>query len=56
MEIPELKTCFDYRAHVIILTGGTGVLGQEIACALVGCGAQKYSHVPVSNNVWLAIK
>jgi NAD(P)-dependent dehydrogenase (short-subunit alcohol dehydrogenase family) len=31
---------FDFTGQTIVITGGTGVLGGEIACALVRCGAQ----------------
>jgi NAD(P)-dependent dehydrogenase (short-subunit alcohol dehydrogenase family) len=30
---------YDFRGQTIVITGGTGTLGGEIACALVGCGA-----------------
>ena len=35
----SLKTGYDFTNKSVIITGGTGVLGAEIACALVGCGA-----------------
>jgi NAD(P)-dependent dehydrogenase (short-subunit alcohol dehydrogenase family) len=31
---------FDLAGRTVVVTGGAGVLGGEIACALVGCGAQ----------------
>jgi len=30
---------YDFTGHTVVITGGTGILGGEIACALVGCGA-----------------
>jgi NAD(P)-dependent dehydrogenase (short-subunit alcohol dehydrogenase family) len=30
---------YDFSGHTVIITGGAGVLGGEMACALVGCGA-----------------
>jgi len=30
---------YDFSGQTIVITGGTGTLGGEIACALVGCGA-----------------
>ena len=30
---------YDFRGKTAVITGGTGVLGGEMACALVGCGA-----------------
>jgi len=34
-----LTQWYDFSGKTIVITGGTGVLGGEIACALVGCGA-----------------
>jgi NAD(P)-dependent dehydrogenase (short-subunit alcohol dehydrogenase family) len=34
-----MKTGYDFSKKTVIITGGTGILGAEIACALVGCGA-----------------
>jgi NAD(P)-dependent dehydrogenase (short-subunit alcohol dehydrogenase family) len=31
---------YDFTGRSIIITGGAGILGGEIACALVGCGAK----------------
>jgi NAD(P)-dependent dehydrogenase (short-subunit alcohol dehydrogenase family) len=31
---------FDLAGRTVVVTGGAGVLGGEIACALVGCGAR----------------
>ena len=30
---------YDFRGRTVVITGATGVLGGEIACALAGCGA-----------------
>jgi NAD(P)-dependent dehydrogenase (short-subunit alcohol dehydrogenase family) len=30
---------YDFAGQTVVITGGTGSLGDEIACALVGCGA-----------------
>jgi NAD(P)-dependent dehydrogenase (short-subunit alcohol dehydrogenase family) len=35
----SLKAGYDFNQKTVIITGGTGVLGAEITCALVGCGA-----------------
>ena len=39
MDIQTLTKQFDFCNQTIVLTGGAGVLGNEIACALVGCNA-----------------
>lgn len=39
MDIQTLTKQFDLCDRTIVLTGGAGVLGSEIACALVGCNA-----------------
>lgn len=39
MNLEELTRLYDFSGQTIVVTGGTGVLGGEIACALVGCGA-----------------
>ena len=31
---------FDFTGQTVVITGGAGVLGGEMACALTGCGAQ----------------
>lgn len=36
----SLQGAFDFKGRTIVMTGGTGVLGSEIACALADCGAQ----------------
>lgn len=39
MNLQELMQWYDFTAKTIVITGGTGILGGEMACALVGCGA-----------------
>jgi len=39
MNLDELTRLYDLTGQTIVVTGGTGILGGEIACALVGCGA-----------------
>lgn len=39
MNLTELSAQYDFTGRTVVLTGATGVLGGEIACALVGCGA-----------------
>jgi NAD(P)-dependent dehydrogenase (short-subunit alcohol dehydrogenase family) len=39
MNLQKLMQWYDFSGKTIVITGGTGVLGGEIACALVGCGA-----------------
>jgi len=39
MNLEELQSLYDFTDRTIVLTGGAGVLGSEIACALVGCNA-----------------
>ena len=39
MDLTELTRMYDFTGQTIVVTGGTGILGGEIACALVGCGA-----------------
>jgi NAD(P)-dependent dehydrogenase (short-subunit alcohol dehydrogenase family) len=39
MDLQELTQSFDFTNKTVVITGGTGVLGGEMACALVGCGA-----------------
>ena len=39
MDLQELTQWYDFTGKTIVITGGTGVLGSEMACALVGCGA-----------------
>jgi NAD(P)-dependent dehydrogenase (short-subunit alcohol dehydrogenase family) len=39
MDLQELIKLYDFTGKTIVLTGGAGVLGGEMACALVGCNA-----------------
>jgi NAD(P)-dependent dehydrogenase (short-subunit alcohol dehydrogenase family) len=39
MNLAELTALYDFSGKTVVITGATGVLGGEIACALVGCGA-----------------
>jgi NAD(P)-dependent dehydrogenase (short-subunit alcohol dehydrogenase family) len=39
MNLEELKSLYDFSDRTVLVTGGAGVLGSEIACALAGCNA-----------------
>ena len=39
MNLQQMTAWYDFSGKTAVITGGTGVLGGEIACALVGCGA-----------------
>lgn len=39
MNLQQLTQWYDFTGKTAVITGGTGVLGGEIACALIGCGA-----------------
>jgi NAD(P)-dependent dehydrogenase (short-subunit alcohol dehydrogenase family) len=39
MDSAELTRMYDFTGRSVVITGGTGILGGDIACALVGCGA-----------------
>ena len=39
MDSSALAALYDFTGKTIVITGATGVLGGEIACALAGCGA-----------------
>lgn len=39
MNLEELRSLYDLSDCTAVITGGAGVLGGEIACALVGCHA-----------------
>lgn len=39
-DLTELTKMYDFSGKTVAVTGGAGVLGSEIACALVGCGAR----------------
>src|SRR5512134_708482 len=39
MNIDKLTRSWDFTGQTIVIAGGAGVLGSEMACALVKCGA-----------------
>ena len=39
MNLDELQSLYDFTDRTVLVIGGAGVLGSEIACALVGCNA-----------------
>ncbi|MCX7852820.1 MAG: SDR family NAD(P)-dependent oxidoreductase, partial [Caldilineales bacterium] len=39
MNLAQLTAMYDFTGKTFVVTGGTGVLGGEVACALAGCGA-----------------
>ena len=39
MNLEELKSMYDFSDRTVVVTGGAGVLGSEMACALVGLNA-----------------
>ena len=39
MNLTELTKVYDFTGRTVVVTGGTGVLGQAMVQALVGCGA-----------------
>ncbi len=39
MDLAELQRLYDFSGKTMVMTGATGVLGADIARALVGCGA-----------------
>jgi NAD(P)-dependent dehydrogenase (short-subunit alcohol dehydrogenase family) len=39
MDAQQLSELHNFKGKHIFITGGAGVLGSEMACALVGCGA-----------------
>ena len=39
MNLDELRSLYDFSGRTILITGGTGVLGSEIARTLVECNA-----------------
>lgn len=40
IDLAELTRMYDFTGMTVAITGGAGILGSEIASALVGCGAQ----------------
>ena len=39
MNLKELTSLYDFTDDTVVITGGAGVFGSEIACALMGCNA-----------------
>lgn len=39
MDLKELKDLYDFFDRTIVIPGGAGMLGGEIACSLVACDA-----------------
>ncbi len=39
MDLQELTRLYDFTGRTFVVTGGTGVLGGEVVCALAGVGA-----------------
>lgn len=39
MDLEEMTRLYDFTGRTVVITGGAGILGGEMACALVGCGA-----------------
>jgi NAD(P)-dependent dehydrogenase (short-subunit alcohol dehydrogenase family) len=40
VNLEELTKQYDFSGRVVVVTGGAGILGGEIACALAGCRAK----------------
>ena len=40
MDLKQLTQLYDFTAKTVVITGGAGILGGEIACTLVECGAK----------------
>ncbi len=40
MDIDTIAKLYDFTGRTVVITGGTGILGGDIACALAGCSAQ----------------
>lgn len=40
MNLNDVTRLYDFTGRTVVITGGAGVLGGEMACALVGCRAQ----------------
>ncbi len=39
MDLSQISSMYDFKDRTVALTGGAGILGGEIACALAGCRA-----------------
>ena len=53
MNLDELRAMYDFTGQTVVITGGAGVLGGEMACALAGCNA---SVVILDRDLELASK
>lgn len=40
MDLKQLTQMYDFTGKTVVITGGAGILGGEIACTLVECGAK----------------
>jgi NAD(P)-dependent dehydrogenase (short-subunit alcohol dehydrogenase family) len=47
VNLDQIFEQYDFSGHVAVVTGGAGILGGEIACALAGCNA----HVVIIDRV-----
>jgi len=39
MDLGKFSGMYDFKGRTVVITGGTGILGGEIGCALAGCNA-----------------
>jgi NAD(P)-dependent dehydrogenase (short-subunit alcohol dehydrogenase family) len=39
VDLETVKQWYDFSGRTVVITGGAGILGGEMACILVGCGA-----------------
>lgn len=39
MDLESVTQWYNFKGRTAVITGGAGILGGELACALVGCGA-----------------
>jgi NAD(P)-dependent dehydrogenase (short-subunit alcohol dehydrogenase family) len=39
MDLSQISSMYDFKDRTVAITGGAGILGGEIACALAGCRA-----------------
>jgi NAD(P)-dependent dehydrogenase (short-subunit alcohol dehydrogenase family) len=39
VDLTEITLTYNFTGFTVVITGGAGILGGEMACALVGCGA-----------------
>ena len=69
MNLDELTQHYDFSNRVVVVTGGAGILGGEMACALAGCRSkvaiidraparaeQLLARSSVSKDRWLVIE